>query len=74
MEVDPLGAQKEVLDVGNDLGLDIIVSVAYEVSLEKLGKNEIFLLEKGYASLVNQFEKKLLQFVLRLLLTLRYFN
>nr|XP_029116842.1 uncharacterized protein LOC105032372 isoform X1 [Elaeis guineensis] len=35
--MDPLGAQKEVLDVANDLGLDIIVSIAYEVSLDKLG-------------------------------------
>ncbi|XP_038979685.1 uncharacterized protein LOC103712139 isoform X2 [Phoenix dactylifera] len=35
--MDPLGAQKEVLDVANDLGLNIIVSIAYEVSLDKLG-------------------------------------
>lgn len=55
MEVDPLGAQKVVLDVASDLGLDIIVSIAYEVSLDRLGKKEIFLLEKGYAFPVNQF-------------------
>ncbi|XP_077223520.1 propionyl-CoA carboxylase [Tasmannia lanceolata] len=35
--VDPLGAQKIVLDVARSLGLDITVSVAYEVALSKSG-------------------------------------
>lgn len=36
--MDPVGAQKEVLDVAGNLGLEITVSVAYEVSLAKSGK------------------------------------
>jgi hypothetical protein len=35
--VDPLGAQKEVLDVASCLGLEIIVAVAYESSTKPQG-------------------------------------
>lgn len=35
--VDPLGAQRKVLEVASGLGLEITVSVAYEVALTKSG-------------------------------------
>lgn len=37
-EVDPIGAKKEVLDVANKLGLDVVVGVAYEVLKPGLGE------------------------------------
>lgn len=36
-KVDPLGAQKKVLEIGSRLGFDIIVSIAYEVIPENSG-------------------------------------
>jgi hypothetical protein len=37
MLVDPLGAQKEVLNLASILGLEITVAVAYESSFETQG-------------------------------------
>ncbi|XP_039140165.1 uncharacterized protein LOC120277396 isoform X1 [Dioscorea cayenensis subsp. rotundata] len=37
--VDPIGAKKEVLDVANKLGLDVVVGVAYEVLKPGLGSS-----------------------------------
>lgn len=36
-KVDPLGAQKKVLEIESRLGFDIIVSIAYEVIPENSG-------------------------------------
>lgn len=37
LEVDPLGAQKKVLDLASSLGIHITVSVAYQVSPTESG-------------------------------------
>ena len=42
MSVDPLGAQKEVLNLASVLGLEITVAVAYESSFKTQGIFHLF--------------------------------
>ncbi|XP_068640274.1 uncharacterized protein [Aristolochia californica] len=54
--MDPLGAQKKVLDLGSSLGLDLTVSVAYEVAPTKSGGVSTYL---GASPIVQCLEKYL---------------